>query len=189
MGRALTWIGAAWMALIVLGIGGMLSEGGALGEVGDFIAGGFVPALVLLGAGRAIKNRAGAGKGGKGSGEVVLGTPPQAKKEKAKSAPTPPILPGQSPQPVQKPPEPKPVQKKPEPKPKERPVPSRTLEEVLAEQGLDLDEEPTESARQPTVPHEYEKTMPSSVEHPPKTSQEMIEEARRKWGAHRDEPD
>ena len=178
LGRVLTFVGVVWIAIIVLGGVGLLSRAGAPGELLAGIAGvGIIPGLILLGLGRAIRRRARAMGGKSGSTPVPdqlhteSGRVPSIRLERT---PTP--TPTPSPTPIPVPPvertPPKPVQ--PRPRPVDPIVKARRDVAKSVEGALSGLEEPEESNRA---------TETSGIgSDRPKTSQELVDEARRRWG-------
>ena len=142
------------MGLFILGAAGLIQEGGVVGRVltGAF-AGGVVPALILLGIGRALRRR----------GKRAQTEEPQVPAQR------PPQRPIERPQPE------RPVTR-PKPSPRPQPEPSPSLEEVLAE----LDDQGRESGG---VERDFS-DVPVELPEPGsfgKSSQEMIDEARRRF--------
>jgi hypothetical protein len=163
LGRVLTFLGVIWLAFVVLGSIGLLSEVG-IGE-GFFVGavGSAIPAVLLLAAGRALRRR------GRTIDEQSRPAPvPMVPASSEKRVPTsrtvqptevvtPPILLG-SPTPR--------TQLRPKP-------PSRPVEPVAGPEVIPDVETPSGSTDGlPPIP------TPS----PPKTSRELIEEARKRWG-------
>jgi len=180
LGRALTILGIVWIGIIVLGGIGLLSD---LEMTAGFLAGiggSIIPGLLLLTAGRALRRRAktmepqaGPVPGTTTQPQVPEKRVPTSRSESPTSTgpttipnPLPPRLPApQAPKPPVKP-APVPV----EPVPPSRRDVTRRLEEAIPP----LDDDPTDSTRQ---------NYPMALEPPPpKTSQELIDEARKKWG-------
>jgi len=173
LGRMLTFFGMVWIAIIVLGGIGVLSR---LGMSGDFLAGfggSIIPALFLLGAGRALRRRATT------MSEQPESMPmPDVQSSEGRRVPSirpEPSAPSPIPRPIPVPPPaatlPKTVQPRPrpvDPIAKARRDVAERLEEAVS--GL---EEPTR------VP------SPASIDEKssrPKTSQELVDEARKRWG-------
>jgi hypothetical protein len=154
LARVLTWIGVAWFLLIILAGMGVLSEFGISGEIIARLGGTLVPALVLIAAGRALRRRA-------------------RRQEEAEEGELRPDRPSGGPQPDMEAPRPVLISSRettpPEPV-EERGRVARSLEAALAE----LETGESESPQPLPIP---EPPLP------PRTSQEMIDEARRKWGS------
>lgn len=161
LGRMLTILGTLWLGFIVLGGIGVLSE---VGISEGFFAGAFgsaIPALLLLWGGRVLRRRA---RTMETQTEPVsmLPAPDPAEKRvpsiriESSQTDTPPILPGSAPTP------PAPSPFRPAPK-TAQPVPSS--QENPPADLVDL---------------------PPLLEPPePKTSRQLIDEARKKWGTPR----
>jgi hypothetical protein len=187
LGRVLTFFGVVWIAIIVLGGMGLLSDAGFSGEFLAGFGGSIIPGLLLLGAGRALRRRAAA----LDDQSVSTPTPDQLHTEgsrvpsiRLEPTPAPPRSPTPTTFPI--PPTestpPKPSAPKP-PAPKPRPVDpmvktrgdvAKSIESALS--GLE------EASDEPT----REESAPFGVEpgrH--KTSQELVDEARRRWGVDR----
>jgi len=159
LGRLLTWIGLAWVSLIVLGGMGILNPGGPLGDfIARFLAGGILPAFVLLAAGRALRRRS--------RKEVER---PDQLGQSLDRPPTTGVEPT-APPPVKASPAPAPP-KPPKPRPKPTPRP-KSLEEVLSEM-----EDKGSTAPERVV----DEPAGLDLHTAPKTSKEMIDEARRKF--------
>jgi hypothetical protein len=176
LGRLLTFIGMIWIGLILLAGAGILSRLGMRGDLLATVVGtGIIPGLFLLGAGRVLRRRATA----MGGEEGPQGSTPVPDQERRKDTavrsirleptphptPTPPIIPVPGaertpPKPVQ--PRPKPV----DPIVKARRDVAKSLDEVASRR------EDLSSPTQPTVERSAR----------PKTSQELVDEARRRWG-------
>jgi hypothetical protein len=172
LARVLTTLGIIWIGFVILGGLGILSEAGWSGGFLAGLGGSILPGLMLLVAGRAVKRRA-----------VTLG----GESPGGGGSVTPPIIPGRrvppsTPVPAQKTPIPFPVVERPSPKPVATPSPPppepveetrsdvmRRLEETFSPPEGDSDVAPSGTAEPGATPAR-------------KTSQEMIEEARRKWG-------
>ena len=159
LGRLLTWIGLVWVSLIVLGGMGILNPGGPLGDfIARFLTGGILPAFVLLAAGRALRRRSRKRVGEPEQPVESLDRPPAPRAEPPTPAPV-----KASPAPAP----PKPPQPRPEPKPA-----PKSLEEVLLKM-----EDRSSTAPERVVDDPIELDLHTT----PKTSQEMIDEARRKF--------
>jgi hypothetical protein len=176
LGRALTFLGIVWIGIIILGSIGLLSE---LGMTVDFLAGiggSIIPGLLLLAAGRGLRRRAKTMEGQPGPVTAPpQGSDPEKRVPTSRSEPTtspgsttvltPPRLPS-----------PEPLAHKPQVKPAPKPVApvrrevTRSLEKTISP----LDEDLTDKVLQ-TPPVELEPP-------PPKTSRELVDEARKRWG-------
>ena len=162
LGSVLSAVGFAWLLLSILAGMDVLSEIGLPTELIAGLRGNILPAVVLIVAGRSMRKRARR----------------RVEKEEPKPA-RPAQRPQQRPQP---PPLPRPKAPRTEPAAHREPSPKATaqrrdvvsLEEALAE--LESDAEPAEEPLPPS-----DSDQPAS----PKTSEEMLEEARRKWGSDR----
>jgi type IV secretory pathway VirB10-like protein len=155
LGRALTLIGILWAGLVVLGGVGVLSE---LGMSGAFLAGfggSLIPALLLLAAGRALRRRATSIKDRTEPQQASTGA-----QDTGKRVPTIQLEPRPTPVPL---PAPQPPPAKPT-KPAPRPADPVTQADPAAETTPDA--APARS------------TSPAR----PKTSQELLDEARKRWG-------
>ena len=185
LGRVLTFIGLVWIGLIVLGGIGILSR---LGVRDTFIAGvvgtSIIPGLLFLASGRVLRRRAATMSGpegqtsstpvpdqelskGKGRGVSSIRLEPTAR-----PAPKPATPPMPTPTPIPEPTPPRPAQQRPtpvDPIAKARRDVAKSLEEAVA--GL---EESTEPSQQPG--------STGGKRTRPKTSQELVDEARRRWG-------
>lgn len=176
LGRLLTFLGVVWVGVVVLGGIGLLSERGMSNTFLTAIGGSIIPALLLLAAGRALRRRARTMDEGSapipaspiptttprrvatsrpGQPRPIL-TPPRIPETSTTSTP-----PGAVPRPVE-PGSPRPPS----------PPPPRTLEEVIPPPG-----EKPGLAEPPAAPPQ-EEPVPAR----PKTSQELVEEARKRWG-------
>jgi hypothetical protein len=155
LGRILSWIGYLWLVFAVLWGLGVAEAIGISGPFASSIGRSVFPAIILIGVGRVMRKRSQA-------------DPNQPQPEvSAPMRPTPPILPDDRPVFSYPPPAP------PSPKPSARPAPQ---------------------AKQPAVPPaEPVITAGQSDEPPPsdpgvqlpkhKSSQELIDEARQRWGS------
>lgn len=185
LGRVLTFLGLVWIGLIVLGGIGILSR---LGVRNEFIAGlvgsSIIPGLLFLASGRVLRRRAATMAGpegqtsstpvpdqelskGKGRGVSSIRLEPTARPAPKPAAPPMPI-PTHFPEPSP----PRPAQQKPrpvDPIAKARSDVAKSLEEAVA--GLEESTEPS----QPLGSIEGKRARP-------KTSQELVDEARRRWG-------
>jgi hypothetical protein len=185
LGRVLTFFGVVWIAIIVLGGMGLLSDSGFSGEFLAGFGGSIIPGLLLLGAGRALRRRAAA----MDDQSASTPTPDQLHTEGSRvpsirleptPAPPRPPTPITFPLPPTESTPPKPSAPKPPAKP--RPVDpivetrrdvAKSIESALS--GLE------EASEEPT-----RESTPFGVEpgrH--KTSQELVDEARRRWGVDR----
>ncbi|HVR77879.1 MAG TPA: hypothetical protein VMS99_05745 [Acidimicrobiia bacterium] len=185
LGRMLTFLGLVWIGLIVLGGIGILSR---LGVREPFIAGlvgtSIIPGLLFLASGRVLRRRAATMaepegqtsstpvpdqelSRSKGKGVRSIRLEPTARPAPKQSTPPMPI-----PTPTREPTPPRPAQQRPrpvDPIAKARRDVAKGLEEAVA--GL---EESTESSQQ---------LGSIGGKRPrPKTSQELVDEARRRWG-------
>jgi hypothetical protein len=157
LGRLLSFFGYAWVALTLFGGFAALEEFGINPGALGSIGGSIIPGFVLIAAGRALKKR----------GKVV-----QEKSESEAGSPQEPV-PDQARPPVAKTPRPPDARPK-KSAPVEPPTaPSRSLEEVVGEMESNSDSQDI-----PVISAE-------ALEGTPKTSAEMIEEARHKWGTER----
>ena len=189
LGRALTTIGLVWMGIVVLGGLGVLSELGMSGGFIAAIAGTFFPAVILIVIGRALNRRARSMRERAPSSTSGLPVPesrvPSSRQDRPERVvTTPPILPDSSVPPPSKPPPPAmdpaprrveplqvPRQRDPLPPPRQ-PEPSVDIEEMIP------------PAIEPPPPRPMSGTLSGAdTEERPKSSREMIEEARAKWGA------
>jgi hypothetical protein len=170
LGRALTFIGVFWIGIVLLAGLGLFSEFGFARGFLAGIGGSIIPGVFLLAAGRALRRRARA----MGEETPVIVTPtgpttpgkrvPTTRTERPETIVTPPVLPGQTP-----PTRPVPRQLDPLPPPT---TPTRNLEEVIPPP----ESEPEQTAARPAPPPTR---LPAAR---PKTSRELVEEARQKWG-------
>lgn len=159
LGRLLTWIGFVWVSLIVLGGMGILNPGGPLGDfIARFLTGGILPAFVLLAAGRALRRRSRKRVEELEQPDESLDRPPATRAE-------PP-----APAPVKASPAPAPP-KPPQPRPETKPAP-KSLEEALFK---------VEDRSSMAPEHVVDDPAGLDLHAAPKTSQEMIDEARRKF--------
>lgn len=185
LGRMLTFLGLVWIGLIVLGGIGILSR---LGVREPFIAGlvgtSIIPGLLFLASGRVLRRRAATMSGpegqssstpvpdqelskGKGKGVRSIRLEPTARPAPKPATPPMPI-PTHFPEPTP----PRPAQQRPrpvDPIAKARRDVAQSLEEAVA--GLEESTEPSQQlgsigGKRPR----------------PKTSQELVDEARRRWG-------
>jgi hypothetical protein len=176
LGRVLTFLGSFWLIIVVLAGMGVLSEFGLGGEIFAWVGGTIIPALLLLAAGRALRRRARAME--QETTVIVAPTPPgvpgrrvpTTRTETPQPLVTPPVLPGRA--------QPKsmPVPRQLEPLPPPAPKPARSLEEVIPPPTSEGPEE------KPTA------VPPPAIEPRPtrrKSSRELVEEARQKWGGRR----
>lgn len=176
LGRVLTTVGLLWAALIVLAGMGILSE---LGMSGAFLAGlggSIIPPILLLAAGRALRRRARSMEGQAGIPPVPSGTGDSGKRVPTSrveptTTPTPVLFPAPGSSPPKTPP-------KTPPKPAGPVTPSGRegpsgIEEVIAE----LKGEPPVETKGSTPPAKMPARSTRS-----KTSQELVDEARKKWG-------
>ena len=157
LGRILTILGTLWLGFIVLGGIGVLSE---MGISEGFFAGAFgsaIPAVLLLWAGRVLRRRA---RTMETQAEPVSMLPAPDNEKRVPSiriessqTDTPPILPGWAPTP---------------------PVPSPVRPALKRAQPVPSSQE---------SPPADLVDLPPPLEPPePKTSRQLIDEARKKWG-------
>ncbi|MGA7097336.1 MAG: hypothetical protein WB245_07190 [Acidimicrobiia bacterium] len=179
-GQALSLIGFAWAGLVVLGGLGILDRLGLSPALLAGLAGSIIPAFFFIAVGRAIRSRSrretrrASTTGASPRGPVRAD--PSGRRPKPPA--TPPVLPGRKgPGPAIPPPIPAPV-----PRPAVRDESSPNPPVVTAR----MDDPPAPVLEdQRFVGVEYPSTTPRSKTSgmaKPKTSQEMIEEARKKWG-------
>jgi hypothetical protein len=170
LGRVVTLFGVAWLVVVVLAGMGLVSEFGPAGGVLAWLGGSFIPALILLAAGRAIRRRA---RTMDGNDTVAIPTNipgkrvPSTRPESTRPVVTPPVIPGRTP------PASRPIPRQLDPlPPPSTPRPS-SLEEVIPP--------PADTGPEPKpVPPPPPAVDPTTVR--PKTSRELVEEARKKWG-------
>jgi hypothetical protein len=155
LGRILSWIGYLWVVFAVLWGMGAVEALGISGSLASSIGRSVFPAIVLIGVGRVMRKRPRVDPNDiQPDVAPVLG-------------PTPPILRGNEPLPYFPPPIVQPV-------PKPPPHPAAPPKQVTT---------PPESV---TKVEPRAEPMPQSDGVPPlhhKTSQELIDEARQRWGA------
>lgn len=183
LGRMLTFLGLVWIGLIVLGGIGILSR---LGVREPFIAGlvgtSIIPGLFFLASGRVLRRRAATMASPEGQSASTPVPDQELSKGKgvksirldptARPAPKPATLPMPTPIPIPEPTPPRPAQQRPrpvDPVAKARRDVAKSLEEAVA--GLD---DPTEPSKQ--------LGSIGGKSPRPKTSQELVDEARRRWG-------
>lgn len=157
LGTVLTWVGSVWVVFSVLWGLGVLQAIGISGTVASEVGGTIFPAIVLIGIGRALRRRA------RVDPNVIVPDVSPAPR------PTPPILPRPDtrvdfPPPVL-PPAPK-------------PAPPRTLASQRAVVVAPVTEQPDSTQTREVPPIDELDPTPGT----PKTSQELIEEARKRWG-------
>lgn len=171
LGRVLTFIGLFWIGIVVFAGLGLLSEFGFARGFLAGVGGSIIPGIFLLAAGRALRRRARAMEGETPAtvtptGPTVPGKRvPTTRTERPETIVTPPVLPGQTPRT-------RPVPRQLDPLPPPPTTPTRSLEEVIPPPAS----EPEETAASPS---------PSPAKLPtarPKTSKELVEEAKQKWG-------
>jgi hypothetical protein len=180
LGRVLTFIGSFWLVIVVLAGMGVLSEFGLGGEIFAWVGGTIIPALLLLAAGRALRRRARAME--QETTVIVAPTPPgvpgrrvpTTRTETPQPAVTPPVLPGRAP-PTSRP-VPRQLEPLPPPAPTPAPAPARGLEEVIPPPTGEGPEEKPTAGPAPVI-------EPRATR--PKSSRELVEEARQKWGGRR----
>jgi len=155
LGRILSWIGYVWFVFAVLWGMGVIEALGISGPVVSDIGGTVFPAIILIGAGRVLRRRA---RVAEDSIRPDVSRDP---------VPTPPTLPGSDPR-FDFPPPPAPTTQRPLP----RTVAPRAVvvEPVEVVPAGDPDQQPSTGRDLESTPRQ------------PKTSQELIEEARRRWG-------
>jgi len=167
LGRVLTVLGFIWIGIVALGGMGLLAELGFSGEFLAGVGGTIVPGLLLLFAGRSLSRRVAKTQA------TTVAVPGGAKPPVAPAS----RVPTSRPKPAQQAPIPisLPAEEKPPPRSVVKPAPSaRPIPEPTAETG-DAVEEPLSMLKDPAA------FLPSGSSRP-KTSQEMIDEARKKWG-------
>jgi hypothetical protein len=152
LGTALSWVGSLWAAFSVLWGLGVLQAIGISGAIASEIGGTILPALVLLGIGRALKKRS------RDDSNVILPDVSPAPQR------TPPILPRSDAR--------HPVPTAPKPASARAEAPRKT---VVVEPPV-VAPYPPEARETPPV-GELDPTPGT-----PKTSQQLIEEARQRWG-------
>jgi hypothetical protein len=171
LGRVLTFIGVFWIGVVLLAGLGLFSEFGFARGFLAGIGGSIIPGVFLLAAGRALRRRARA----IGDEAPVIVTPtgptppgrrvPSTRTERPETIVTPPVLPGPTPRTP-------PVPRQQDPLPPPRSTPSRSLEEVIPPPESEPEDAKTKSSPPPVG-------LPATR---PKTSRELVEEAKRKWG-------
>jgi hypothetical protein len=176
LGRALTFLGIVWIGIIILGSIGLLSE---LGMTGDFLAGiggSIIPGLLLLAAGRGLRRRAKTMEGQ--PGPVIAppqGSDPGKRVATSRTEPTTSTGPATVLTPPRVPTS-EPLAPRPQVKPAPKPVVptrrdvTRSLEEALPPLDQDLPEKTLQTSAMDLKPP------------PPKTSRELVDEARKRWG-------
>ena len=181
LGRVLTFLGAVWFGIVVLAGIGLLEEFGANGDFLAGVAGSIIPAFLLLAAGRALRRRARAAEKAPVAVATTVPTVPEkrvptSRTETPTTTLTPPRLPGWAPPPER--PSGRPVPRQVEPLPPPSTVATRSLEEVIP---------PADKAPSGAEPSPSASPLPTTRGKPvpPKTSRELVEEARKKWGAGR----
>jgi hypothetical protein len=171
LGRVLTFIGVFWIGVVVLAGLGLFSEFGFARGFLAGIGGSIIPGVFLLAAGRALRRRARA----MGEETPVIVTPtgptppgrrvPTTRTERPETVVTPPVLLGQTSRT-------RPVPRQQDPLPPPPSTPTRSLEDVIPPQ----ESEPEETKPKPSPPPVR---LPTAR---PKTSRELVEEAKQKWG-------
>ena len=155
LGRILSGIGYLWFLFAVMWGLGLIEALGVSGPVASNVGGTIFPAIILIALGRILRRRAQAGE--------------ESIRPDVSRAPvplTPPILPGSEPRFDVPPPVLPPT---PRPKPRTSTPPKTVVEPVeVAPAGV-----PSHGPRTQDL---------DPTPGPPKTSQERIEEARRRWG-------
>jgi hypothetical protein len=157
LGRVLSWIGYLWFVFAVLWGMGVIEALGLSGSVASGIGGTVFPAIILIGVGRVLRRRA---RSAEESIRPDVSRGPE---------PTPPILPGPDPRVNFPPPQ---APRAPRPPPRTVTPPQAVVVEPT-EAGF-----PGGEAQQSSPDQDLDPTTGS-----PKTSQELIEEARRRWGS------
>ena len=152
LGRILSWIGYLWVVFAVLWGVGVVEAIGISGSVASGIGRSIVPAIILIGIGRVMRKRS-------------TVDPNELRPDVSSgSVPTPPVLPGDTPVFSYSPP-PAP-NSKPPPRPAAPPKPAvEPALEMVASTESRVDQ--------------GDGAVPLTK---PKTSQELIDEARRRWG-------
>jgi hypothetical protein len=173
LGRALTVIGMIWIGFVVLGGIGLFSELGWSGGFAAGLGGSIVPGLFLIFAGRALRRRSEA----------------RSPSPNAPAGTTPPRLPGRTTVPTS----PRPAQKAPIPY-KETALPPPTSVPPVTEQVEPVILPPPEpvhpaaetrdekSRRLAEAFSRLEDAQDQKSPFRPKSSQEMIDEAKKRWG-------
>ena len=170
LGRVLTFIGVVWLLIVVLAGMGLVSEFGPAGGVIAWVGGSFIPALLLLAAGRALRRRA---RSMDGDDTVVIPTTvpgkrvPTTRPESTRPVATPPVIPGRAP------PTSRPTPRQLDPLPPPATTPPSGLEDVIPP-PVDPSPEPKPVIAPPPAADRSTGR--------PKTSRELVEEARKKWG-------
>jgi len=178
LGNILTTFGFLWIGFIVLVGMGVLSETGMSGGFAAGIGGSILPGLLLLAAGRAVRRRA-------RTIEARTAPMPTVDESTSEGRRVPSIRPEplerpaptvtRVPNPIPNPPLPQadqPMPPRPEPVPKARRGPTRNVEETVSHgEGVP----PGDDSVGP---------KPDGASRP-KTSQELVDEARRRWGGDR----
>jgi hypothetical protein len=155
LGNVLIWIGIVWLVFAGFAGFGLMRESGSSAPIG-FMIGSLVPATIFILVGRAFKKGSQTGSG------TVVGRPPTA-----------------APPARQAPPQPAPPRAQPAPAPVE-PLPSLDADDIhedrFAETLADAMDDPLDP--EPGVQPEYESSLEMGDR--PLTSEEMIEEAKRR---------
>jgi hypothetical protein len=171
LGRVVTFFGVAWLLVVVLAGMGLLSEFGLSGGVVAWLGGSFIPALLLLAAGRAIRRRA---RSMDGNDTVTIPTNapgkrvPTTRPESTRPVATPPVIPGRAP------PTSRPVPRQLDPLPPPPTTEPTSLEDAIPPPPVGAGPEPKPGAAPPPAV--------DRATGRPKTSRELVEEARKKWG-------
>jgi len=166
LGRVLTSIGAVWGLIAILASIGVLNR---IGLGSGFIAaatGSLIPAILLLAAGRALRRRSRAAR-------PDLPVPPEATARRVPSSRQPPAQQSPIPPPSTLPTPPRPAPPPPRPKPVISSIedPEPTARTAVSPS---IDPAPGPAGGAPVAPAGR-----------PKTSEELIEEARKRWGTSR----
>jgi type IV secretory pathway VirB10-like protein len=180
LGNILTTFGFLWIGFIVLVGMGVLSETGMSGGFAAGIGGSILPGLLLLAAGRAVRRRARTIEARNVPIPTVDDSTSEGKRvpsirPEPLERPAPTVsrtsIPAPLPEPVPKPDQPLPQRV--EPVPKTRRGPTKNVEESAPHGG---GVSPDDASIGP---------KPDQGASRPKTSQELVDEARRRWGADR----
>ena len=166
LGTVLSAIGFAWFLLAILADMGALSELGLPRELIAGLRGNFFTPVILIIAGRSMRKRA---KRRAEQGE------PQSPRPAPRPAPIPAPRPAPRHTPSPQASRPKPDQSEASGEPTTQRHDVVSLEEALA--GLEPETEPAEESASQSDAEQLDG---------PKTSAEMLDEARRKWGSDRD---
>jgi hypothetical protein len=155
LGRILSWIGYLWLVFSVLWGLGVAEAIGISGSFASTIGRSVFPAIILIGVGRVMRKRS-------------QPAPDQPQPDVSPPlGPMPPILPDERPVLSYSPPTP------PAPKPSPRPTPQPVKPVVAPSESMT-------NAGQSAEPSSVDAVAPSPK---PRSSQEMIDEARQRWGS------